>query len=60
MVALDGYTYEGACIKDWFRQCCRSPKTNQELSQTLVIPNHLIKQQIVAWVDEKYAEYSIS
>eukprot|EP01138_Halocafeteria_seosinensis_P008203 gb/GECG01008384.1/.p1 GENE.gb/GECG01008384.1/~~gb/GECG01008384.1/.p1 ORF type:complete len:144 (+),score=11.43 gb/GECG01008384.1/:1-432(+) len=59
-VTLDGYSYEGTSIKDWFRLNNRSPKTNEELQQTLTIPNHILRTQIREWTEQRLDEYKRS
>ena len=49
VVAFDGHTYERLAIEHWFERRRTSPKTGEALENTLLLPNHTIRSQIVEW-----------
>uniref|UniRef100_A0A7S4GN72 RING-type E3 ubiquitin transferase n=1 Tax=Eutreptiella gymnastica TaxID=73025 RepID=A0A7S4GN72_9EUGL len=57
----DGHTYDRMAIVEWFRACCdkdhvTSPNTGMKLESMVLVPNHALRSQIVAW-REKCMEY---
>ena len=54
VVATDGHTYERHAIERWLLKKRTSPKTNEELFNTMLIPNHDKRGIIRAW-QEKHA-----
>ena len=48
VICCDGHTYERAAIEMWLRSNSRSPKTNQPLPSTDLIPNHSLRSSIEA------------
>jgi len=48
VICADGHTYEKNSIQMWLQSHSRSPKTNQELSSTELIPNHALRNAIEA------------
>eukprot|EP00961_Rhodomonas_salina_P164528 2216687-Rhodomonas_salina.1 len=46
VIAADGFTYERSAIETWFASCRRSPSTNNDLPNTKLIPNRILKQII--------------
>lgn len=55
VVATDGYTYERSSINHWLLGHASSPKTGAPLHSKLLIPNHLLRSQIVEWKTRKNA-----
>jgi len=53
VVTADGHTYEKEAIESWFRSGKKtSPYTNVKLDNTSLIPNHLVKKLIVAFLEK--------
>lgn len=52
VVASDGYTYERESIVLWMKNHSTSPTTSEPLEHKLLIPNHLVRKQIVAWCEQ--------
>ena len=48
VICSDGHTYEREAIETWLRSNSRSPKTNEQLVSTTVIPNHTMRITIEA------------
>jgi len=48
VICADGHTYEKHSIQMWLQSHSRSPKTNQELPSTELIPNHALRNTIEA------------
>jgi U-box domain/Ankyrin repeat len=49
----DGHTYSKDGILQWIAQGKnRSPKTNEELDSDRLVPNHLLRSQILDWVEK--------
>jgi len=46
VICSDGHTYERSAIELWFRNNSRSPKTNQQLTSKVLIPNHAMRSAI--------------
>lgn len=46
VICSDGFTYERANIEEWLRRYDRSPVTNDELSNRMLIPNRALKSTI--------------
>uniref|UniRef100_A0A7S2DZP0 U-box domain-containing protein n=1 Tax=Helicotheca tamesis TaxID=374047 RepID=A0A7S2DZP0_9STRA len=51
VICADGHTYERYAIEMWLRTNSRSPKTNQPLSSTQLIPNHALRNTIEAMTE---------
>lgn len=52
VVAADGHSYDRSCIEGWFgRGKDTSPLTNERLPNTVLIPNHALRNAIQAWRD---------
>ena len=47
--APDGFTYEADAIAEWFCRAKTSPMTGQQLTDTTLIPNHVLRSQIQDW-----------
>ena len=60
VVAADGHTYERSAIAQWFQHHFSSPKTNERLDTVQLIPNHLIRSEILQWIDDKLEEIRAS
>ena len=52
VVAGDGHTYSRSGITRWLQNHRTSPKTNEILSDARVVPNHLLRGQILGWIDD--------
>jgi len=48
VICCDGHTYERHAIEMWLSNNSRSPKTNQPLASTEVVPNHALRSSIEA------------
>jgi hypothetical protein len=48
----DGHTYSRAGIQQWLLHKHTSPKTNEVLGETRVIPNHHLRSTILEWIDQ--------
>ena len=46
----DGYTYERFAIEQWLIVYTTSPKTNEELLSTRLVPNHALRSMIQDWM----------
>lgn len=44
VIAADGFTYERKAIEQWFSKCKRSPSTNNDMRNTSLVPNRILKQ----------------
>ncbi|KAG2431713.1 hypothetical protein HXX76_009212 [Chlamydomonas incerta] len=60
VVAADGFSYERAAIEQWIasstaagRAAPRSPMTNLAFEHKSLIPNRVLKSQIVAWREQQ-------
>jgi hypothetical protein len=51
VICVDGHTYEREAIEMWLRTNSRSPKTNQALASTELVPNYALKGAIDAMAD---------
>merc|ERR1712194_791918 len=47
----DGFTYERTAITEWLRTKNISPKTGATLESKALIPNHLVRSMIRAFVE---------
>jgi hypothetical protein len=47
VITQDGFTYERKAIEKWFTLKKTSPMTNEPIDSTILIPNRLIKSQII-------------
>ena len=52
VIALDGHTYERRAIERWLERRHTSPKTGQELTNTMLLPNHAMRGQILEWREQ--------
>ena len=52
VVASDGFTYERESIEQWLASHDDSPTTNQPLEHKMLIPNHLVRKQVVSWCEQ--------
>jgi len=52
VIAMDGHTYEKESIEKWFKDNHTSPKTNEKMPNTLVIPNQAMRTQIVEYLEK--------
>jgi hypothetical protein len=58
-MCADGESYERSAIEAWFATGKRtSPRTNEELRDTAVVPNLALKRMIVQWKDSAGAAAS--
>ncbi len=48
VVTADGHTYERAAIEAWLEQHDTSPLTNERLPHRQVVPNMLVRAQLLA------------
>jgi hypothetical protein len=46
VICTDGHTYEREAIEMWLHSNARSPKTNQVLSSSELVPNYALKSAI--------------
>ena len=49
VICSDGFSYERNAIEAWLKSNCRSPKTNQILSNKTLIPNKTLKATIISF-----------
>ena len=59
VIAQDGFTYERKAIEKWFTKKKTSPMTNLPIDNTILIPNRIIKSQIIEF-KEKYKSSTIN
>ena len=52
VICADGHTYERSSIESWFKHSHTSPKTNEELISTALIPNHALRNVIQEYLNE--------
>jgi hypothetical protein len=52
VVASDGFTYERESIEQWMTSHDASPTTGQPLEHKMLIPNHLVRKQVVSWCEQ--------
>ena len=52
VIALDGHTYERRAIERWLERRHTSPKTGEELTNTMLLPNHAMRGQILEWREQ--------
>ena len=52
VVASDGHTYERESIEQWMTSHDASPTTSQPLEHKMLIPNHLVRKQVVSWCEQ--------
>ena len=52
VVASDGHTYERESIEQWMTSHDASPTTSQPLEHKILIPNHLVRKQVVSWCEK--------
>ncbi|KAJ1447323.1 hypothetical protein M885DRAFT_426907, partial [Pelagophyceae sp. CCMP2097] len=51
--AADGFTYERACIEQWFgRGKSTSPTTNAQLPHIHLVPNHAMRSAIQTFLED--------
>jgi len=53
VMAMDGHTYELAAIERWLLDKDTSPKTNDKLPSTVLIPNQAMRSQIIEFFENK-------
>lgn len=53
VVAADGHTYERTALEHWLQTHDRSPKTNEHLFNKVMIPNHVMRSQIVEHMEAR-------
>ena len=52
VVAADGHSYERVCIEAWLATGCQtSPVTNDPLPSPALLPNHMARKMITAFLD---------
>jgi len=51
VICCDGHTYEREAIEIWLRNNSRSPKTNEPLASSEVVPNFALKHAIEAMAE---------
>ena len=49
VVASDGHTYDRKDIQNWFKTHDTSPHTNEPFEHKVLIPNILVRKQVIAW-----------
>lgn len=49
VICEDGHTYEKFAIERWLESKKTSPKTNQQLFSSTLIPNHALRSAIESW-----------
>jgi hypothetical protein len=54
--ATDGHSYERAAITEWLLSHARSPKTGAPLENPMLIPNHVLRGQLIAWRERRKAD----
>ncbi|KAL8111318.1 hypothetical protein AgCh_019144 [Apium graveolens] len=53
VVAADGYTYEAEAIKGWLESGNdKSPMTDQNLANDVLVPNHVLRSAIQEWLQQ--------
>jgi hypothetical protein len=52
VVAIDGHSYDRESIEQWFQSHSTSPKTNEILPSTLLIPNRALRSRITEFLEE--------
>lgn len=53
VVAADGHSYERCYIQRWMLQSMASPKNNERLAATWLVPNHNLRKAILEWFEEQ-------
>lgn len=53
VMAMDGHTYELSAIERWFEGKDTSPKTNDKLPSTVLIPNQAMRSQIIEFFENQ-------
>ena len=53
VIAADGHTYCRAAIERWLLHHSTSPKTGEPLEVTMLIPNHIMRRQIIEWKETR-------
>lgn len=54
--ATDGHSYERSAITEWLQSQSRSPKTGEALDNPMLIPNHVLRGQLIAWREQRKAD----
>lgn len=49
VICLDGHSYERKAITRWFKKKKSSPVTNAKLNNTILIPNHALRNSITTF-----------
>ncbi len=52
VMASDGFTYNREDIQNWFKSHDMSPRTNEPFEHKILIPNMVMRQQIMAWCEK--------
>jgi len=47
VIAMDGHSYDRPYIEQWFQEHSTSPKTGEQLTTNLLIPNYNLKKLIM-------------
>lgn len=55
----DGMTYERNAIQSWLMQSKTSPLTAEELSCTVLVPNHSLKSVIAQYTEQQQRKHSV-
>ncbi len=53
VIAADGHTYEREAITAWLEARETSPKTGEDLPDKRLIPNHVLRGQVIAWTEAR-------
>ena len=53
VVTADGFSYERVMIEEWFKERTTSPLTNAILPNKNLVPNMLLRKQIMEWRDKQ-------
>ena len=53
VVAADGHSYERCYIQRWMLQSEASPKNNERLPATWLVPNHNLRKAILEWFEHQ-------
>lgn len=51
VIAADGHSYERCYIQRWMLQSEASPKNNERLPATWLVPNHNLRKAILEWFE---------
>lgn len=62
VIVADGHTYERIQIEKWIRRespGVKSPKTNEPLPNTTLLPNHTLKSSIEEAIEDQVSEMRV-